>query len=324
MVSVGALTVGGSGKTPVAALAAQTLLELGESPAILSRGYGRSRRPPGVVVVSDRGDVKADVDVSGDEPLMLARRVRGASVLVAADRYCAGHLAESQLGATVHVLDDGFQHFQLERNVDVLVMGRGDLDETTLPFGRLREPLDVAQGVDAVVVETENEVDATRVARVLRPTELFRLARRLAPPREASSMRPDVVAPGTRVLALAGIARPTSFVEALRAARYDVVDVVTFADHHRYTPRDLLRVADRARARSVDRVLTTEKDLVRLGDVTRFPVPLSWVPLEVTVTPPARFVEWLGQRLAVARSHRGADTVHGSAHSPRRGGEGRG
>ena len=324
VVSVGALTVGGSGKTPVAAVVARALLELGESPAILSRGYGRARRPPGVVVVSERGDVKAGVDVSGDEPLMLARRVTGASVLVAADRHLAGRLAESQLGATVHVLDDGFQHFQLERDVEVLVVGKGDLDETSLPFGRLREPLDVADGVDAVVVEAETEVEATRVAQAIRPAELFRLVRRLAPPRPAACSPPEVVLPGGRVLAFAGIARPDSFVEALRAAGYDVVDVMRFADHHRYTPRDLARVADRARALAVDRVLTTEKDMARLGDETGFAFPLWWVPLEVTVEPAPRFHEWLGQQLAAARRRRRADTVHDTGRPPEQAGERRG
>ena len=110
VISVGNLAVGGRGKTPTAATIARLLIEMGETPAVLSRGYGRREADDGVVVVRDPGGIRADVARSGDEPFMLARQLPGASVLVSADRYLAGCLAEHHFGATVHVLDDGFQH----------------------------------------------------------------------------------------------------------------------------------------------------------------------------------------------------------------------
>ncbi len=116
VISVGNITTGGSGKTPVAKFIAELLRDAGEYPAILSRGYGRSERAEGVVVVRDRSRVLADFDVAGDEPRMLSEQLSDVCVLVGEDRYVAGRLAETQFGATVHVLDDGFQHYALEVN----------------------------------------------------------------------------------------------------------------------------------------------------------------------------------------------------------------
>src|SRR4029453_7661164 len=124
--SVGNLGGGGRAKTPLVSPIAQHLLDRGEAPAILSRGYGRTDRVDGVVVVSDGQQVLADLGRAADEPLMLARALAGARVVVSEDRYLAGRLAEHQLGATVHVLDDGFQHVQLARDFDVLVMHAGE------------------------------------------------------------------------------------------------------------------------------------------------------------------------------------------------------
>ena len=144
VLAVGNLTVGGSGKTPLAAEIARLLLDLGERPAILSRGYARKIPSEGVIVVSDGMQMQADVDRSGDEPFMLARMVPQAVVLVCASRYVAGRLAESRLGCTVHVLDDGFQHFELRRDIDLLIAPNALDDVRTLPSGRFREPLDAA------------------------------------------------------------------------------------------------------------------------------------------------------------------------------------
>ena len=141
VVSVGALAAGGSGKTPLAALVAELLRDAGERPAVLSRGYGR-RNGAGVVVVRDPDGVRAGVDAAGDEPRMLAERLDGVSVVVSRDRYRAGRLAETRLGATVHVLDDGFQHLQLARDLDLLLVRADELEPVsythlTLPTKRI-------------------------------------------------------------------------------------------------------------------------------------------------------------------------------------------
>src|SRR5262249_36475033 len=137
VISVGNLRVGGTGKTPVAAVVAQALLAAGERPAILTRGYARRAPADGVTVVSDGRTILTGVDAAGDEPLMLARALPDAMVLVGANRYLSGRLAEERLGATVHVLDDGFQHLELARDVDLLVVSEDDLNDQPLPFGRL-------------------------------------------------------------------------------------------------------------------------------------------------------------------------------------------
>ncbi len=145
--------MGGTGKSPVVAALAAWLVQQGERPAILSRGYRRRDDVPGVVVVSDGQTLRAGLGRSGDEPLMLARAVPGAIVCVCPDRHLAGVLAERRLGATVHLLDDGFQHFNLARDLDVLVTTPGEIGEgRVVPHGRLREPRDAAARAHVLVV----------------------------------------------------------------------------------------------------------------------------------------------------------------------------
>jgi tetraacyldisaccharide 4'-kinase len=132
VISIGALAAGGSGKTPLTAHVAETLVAMGERPAVLSRGYGRAEPVDGVVVVRDTERVVGALATAGDEPWMLAQALDGVAVVVAADRYLAGRLAETHLGVTVHLLDDGFQHFQLERGTDLLVVSPADLDDPVL------------------------------------------------------------------------------------------------------------------------------------------------------------------------------------------------
>ena len=151
VISVGNLRVGGSGKTPTVAHLARLLLTAGERPSILSRGYARRIPADGVTVVSDGDRILSDVDHAGDEPLMLARMLPGVPVLVGPDRYLSGRFGEERLGVTVHLLDDGFQHVALFRDVDLLLVDADDLTDAVLPAGRLREPLSVARAADAVL-----------------------------------------------------------------------------------------------------------------------------------------------------------------------------
>ena len=153
VVSVGNLSVGGTGKSPIVAAIANWLVAQGERPAILSRGYARADAAEGVVVVSDGTRVLASIDRAGDEPLMLARQAPGSVVCVSPDRHLAGTLAERQFGCTVHVLDDGFQHIELARDLDILVTTVGEIPQgRVLPMGRLREPIDAAARAHVLVV----------------------------------------------------------------------------------------------------------------------------------------------------------------------------
>jgi tetraacyldisaccharide 4'-kinase len=288
VVSVGNLAVGGRGKTPMTACIARMLIEMGERPSILSRGYARRDRRDGVVIVRDSEGVRADLDRAGDEPLMLARQLPGVSVLTCADRYLAGRVAEHHLGCTVHVLDDGFQHLQLDRDVDLLIVARDDIARPqTLPSGRLREPLDTLIAADAILAADDNVV----VEPVEAAPPIFHIRRhRLAAPDDSES-----------VAALAGIAKPARFFDDLRTAGWALTDTMTFSDHHSYSARDLQRIVQRARAAGARRIVTTEKDFVRLLRFRPFPLPIVSVPLRVEPQPIEPFRDWLSSAIRSAR-----------------------
>jgi tetraacyldisaccharide 4'-kinase len=290
VISVGNLAVGGRGKTPTVASIARLLLEMGEQPAILSRGYGRRVAEDGVVIVRDAVGIRADLDRSGDEPLMLARQLAGVAVLSSSDRYLAGRLAEHHLGATVHVLDDGFQHLQLDRDVDLVIVAGEDLEAQarTLPGGRLREPPDALLAADAVLAADE-DVFALGPKPRHAAFEIFRLRKMLGE------------VPAGRSLAAAGIARPERFFADLRAAGHALAGTMAFRDHHRYSARDVERLFRAARAEGADRIITTEKDYVRLLPYRPFPLPVSWMPLTMEPDPLPDFRIWLAAALDAAR-----------------------
>ena len=295
VISIGNIAVGGRGKTPFTATVARMLLELGETPAILSRGYARTRPADGAVVVRDTRGMRADLARSGDEPLMLARQLEGAIVVSGADRYVGGRLAEHHLGATVHLLDDGFQHFRLDRDVDIVLVSKADLNgASTLPAGRLREPADVLIAADAVVCTDDDaviDIPHAAVFRAVRAMGTVTFGDQDSPP------SPDT----GPVLGLAGIANPQSFYDELRRAGWRVVVTRSFADHHPYSRADLDRlVADAAAAQAVA-ILTTEKDYVRLLPHRPFRIPIGVLPLTMTPEPADEFRRWLAAVLDSAR-----------------------
>jgi tetraacyldisaccharide 4'-kinase len=298
---VGNLVVGGSGKTPVVETMARLLLAAGEHPVILSRGYGRRCPADGVVVVSDGQRTQAPVEASGDEPQMLARALPGVPVLVSPDRYLAGCLAERRFGCTVHLLDDGFQHLQLARDINLLVMSQADLDESLLPFGRLREPLDAARAADALIVAGD-ETEAEAVASHTGVTLAFRMRLRQGVPRFLLEHGPIA---GRRVMAVAGIARPARFFAALRSGGWEVIREYAFRDHHWFTHRDVEGIARTATEAGVDLILTTEKDAARLQReaFAGSQVPWAAVGLQVSIEP-ALFMSWIQDRLREARRRR--------------------
>jgi tetraacyldisaccharide 4'-kinase len=302
VISVGNLSVGGTGKTPIAASIARLLIAQGERPSILSRGYRRRLAPDGVTVVSDGRQRRATIDSSGDEPLMLARMLPTVPVLVGRDRYLAGRLAEEKMDVTIHVLDDGFQHLELARDIDLLVIREDNLKDQVLPAGRLREPLLAAAAADAAIVSVESQDAAERVASTLNVPTSFHVHRRLGEPWWFTS-DDGAVAPGMRVVGVAGIAHPDAFFRDLAAAGWDVVDAVPFRDHHPFTIDDVRRIESAARSAGAV-VMTTEKDAVRLEGCGLGRVPVAVVPLTVTVEPAARFAEWLAARIAEARARR--------------------
>ncbi len=299
VVSVGNLSVGGSGKTPAVAHIARLLVEAGERPAILTRGYRRRQPTDGVLVVSDGRNILADLPRAGDEPLMLARALPGVAVLVGADRYLSGLLAEHRLGCSVHLLDDGFQHVRLHRDVDIVLVAPEDLRDQVLPMGRLREELGALSRADAIVMTGAGlPADLSGEARSAKAggAELPASAAIFQARTSIGMLRPP------DALALAGIARPQRFFDLLAASGWQVVRTMTFPDHHWYSRPDLDRIADAARASGARVVVTTEKDLVRLLPFRPFPVPVVAAPLEFAIEPAAQFRAWLAGRLTAART----------------------
>jgi tetraacyldisaccharide 4'-kinase len=287
VVSVGNLSVGGSGKTPIVQYIARLLVERGERPAILARGYARRIAQDGVTVVSDGATVVAKVDTAGDEPLMLAQAVPGAIVVVGANRHLAGRLAEGRLGATVHILDDGFQHLAVARDVDLLAVSEEDLSDRPLPAGRLREPLTAAVAADAALVAASDGATVQRIASALNIPTAFRVVRTLKA--HHSSQSP--------AFAIAAIARPQRFVSDLHTSGWHVVGTMAFRDHHRFSASDLTRIADAARSAAATLIVTTEKDAVRLPTRELGGLPIVAIPLVVDVEPAAEFRQWLLARL---------------------------
>jgi tetraacyldisaccharide 4'-kinase len=288
VISIGNLAVGGRGKTPMVACIAREMLAMGERPAILSRGYGRTRSEDGVVVVRDPGGLRSDLARAGDEPLMLARALDGVCVLVSPDRYLAGRLAEHAFDVTVHVLDDGFQHLQLDRDIDLVLVGRDDVAKPiTLPGGRLREPLDTLIAADAVLA-ADDDVDVSAVGLDL---PFFRTRR--------SIRLPDI--DGQSAFAVAGVAAPERFFEDLQRLGCAIVGTRAFADHHAYSRRDVSGMAEAARRAGAQLIVTTEKDYVRMLPWRPFPMRVECAALTMEPDPQSEFRHWLTGALGAAR-----------------------
>ena len=305
VISVGNLSVGGSGKTPTVASLAKLLLATGARPAVLSRGYARRDVTEGVLVVSDGRLVYEPVERSGDEPQLLARTLPGVPVLVSSDRYLAGMLAHRRFGVTVLLLDDGFQHLELDRDIDLLLVRPEDIQDTLLPAGRLREPLSAAQAASAIVVPGAY-AEAAPVAAMLGKGPVFTLDQEFATPR---LVRPfgDAVPEGAfgtsrRLVAVAGIARPERFFKTVEALGWEIAQPMVFRDHHWFTPKDVEEIHDLVQMLGAGGVITTEKDAVRLTSMA-LPLDIAWsyVPMRASIEPVGEFKAWLAARLAEAR-----------------------
>ncbi len=276
VVSVGNLTVGGTGKTPVVISLSQWLLSRGKRVAVLSRGYRRHGSSP-MLLVSDGRTIIADPAEAGDEPYLIAQRCPEAVVAVGANRYRLGRWVLERFPVDYFVLDDGFQHLALHRDVDLLLVDASDPTglEALLPAGRLREPLSAAARATALVL---TRCDPT----VGVPGTLASL-----PALTANGIRPiriqfraeafiDVVtgavqglesASGRAAVAFSGIGNVESFRRLLTEQGLKLVGEVVFADHHQYTQRDLQAIQDRARRDGAELVVTTEKDAVKIGQL---------------------------------------------------------
>ncbi len=317
VISVGNLTVGGTGKTPCVAFLARLLRAEGLEVAILSRGYRRESR--GRVEVSDGREIRCTPAEAGDEPYLLARSCPGVRVIVDSDRYAAGRWLEERARVSVFLLDDGFQHLRLGRDLNLLLWDGTDrpAEARMVPFGRLREPLDDrghervahAERADAVIVtrtdeRTDRAAIEAAVARYGRPgtpvffaahdvTSLVRLP-------GGELLAPDALA-GRPVAAFSGIARPDRFHQDLAQRGMQVRLRRDFEDHHRYSTEELRALIRDAASAGADALVTTEKDAANLPQeaLADLPLPLhaARIAFRVDDEPALR-------RLLLATAHR--------------------
>jgi len=258
--SVGSLSAGGAGKTPVVIALAELLRGTGWNVDVLSRGYGREGS--GVERVVAEGEDAARR--FGDEPVLIARHAL-VPVWVGAERYAAGAAAESATqtqGRSVHLLDDGFQHRQLARVADVVVVTAEDLDDALLPAGNRRERLAALGRADMVVLREEERVRVEpRLRGWLREGALvWSVRRRLMLP-----VAVEQLGSGLRPVAFCAIARPDGFWAMLKDAGCEVAETVAFADHHAYSVGDMERLVGIARGCDATGFVTTAKDHVKLS-----------------------------------------------------------
>jgi tetraacyldisaccharide 4'-kinase len=301
VVSVGSLVVGGSGKTPMASWLAEQLHRRGVKVALLSRGYG-GRSKNAVTVVSDGSTIFARPDQAGDEPVMLAGQVAGVPVVVGKDRGLAALRAIALSSADVLVLDDGFQHYGLHRDLDIVTFDGafGVGNGSVLPRGPLRESLSGLARVDAVgVLDDELPASLAKSIDALAPDAYRFGARRVAVSLrslDASVCVSPNVLRGMKVGMMAGIARPASLRESLEALGAEVVAHRTFPDHHRYRQRDLRGLSEEAEV-----WITTEKDAGKiLPSWARGPngnADVRVLGVRLSVNEPEAFMDWLASRL---------------------------
>ena len=269
VVSVGNLSVGGSGKTPFVLLLGELLQAREVKFDILSRGYGRKTQ--GVMLVDPAG-TSHDF---GDEPLLMARRL-GVPVIVGEDRYAAGLFAEKNFGPQLHLLDDGFQHRSLARDFDIVLVTPEDTRDGLLPGGRLREPPRSLSRADAIVLTSGASGD------------LFPLDGKLLW-RARRGILPKDVPP--RPVAFCGVARPKNFLLQLRTAGIEPVAEAFYRDHHAYTERDIQELLKLRQQSEAGGFVTTEKDAINLDGYLAALEPLAVVPVKMELLDAANAVD---------------------------------
>jgi tetraacyldisaccharide 4'-kinase len=307
VISIGNLTVGGTGKTPMAIYLARTIQGLGHRVVVVSRGYkGAAEKSGGIV--SDGESLLMGYKEAGDEPLMLAKILRGVPVLVGSNRYQAGRVAVKQFNPNIVILDDGFQHLALQRDIDLVLLDANlPLGNThLLPRGTLREPISALKRGNAFILTrtssdsgSQSEVTTRTGWRMLKSITgqkpIFRsthvsVVRHVirgdhsgATPGSHKSREEDAqILRGKRVIAFAGIAANSRFKRELEQWGCLLETFIDYTDHHSYSRRDIDHIVSLAEATGVDFVVTTEKDYMRIID--RFHLPLDMVVMGIKIS----------------------------------------
>jgi tetraacyldisaccharide 4'-kinase len=307
VVSIGNLTCGGTGKTPVVEVFARTLSENGRKVAILSRGYrskkrtfreklahfftkGKIESPP--KVVSDGKDLLLNSEYAGDEPYMLASNLPEVAVVVDKDRVKSGIYAINNFQSDVIILDDGFQYLMLKPHINIVLVDSTDPfgNGHVLPRGVLREPIKNIRRADYIFLtksDGSHKLDHlkrfirrhTRRAEIIecchKPQNLVTL--------EGKEIHPLSKLKGAKVAALSAIARPESFEKFLEDFGAELVLKDHFADHHRYTQQEIIDFVNQAKAAGAEMIMTTEKDAVRIPRLDRCDVPILYLRIQIDI-----------------------------------------
>jgi tetraacyldisaccharide 4'-kinase len=269
VISIGNLSVGGSGKTPFVILLGELLKARGVEFDVLSRGYGR--KTFGVLLVDPGGPSSK----FGDEPLLIARRLE-VPVIVGEGRHRAGVFAEGKFGPRLHLLDDGFQHRMLARDFDIVLVNADDARDCVLPAGRLRESQKSLSRADAVVLTS----GASPEGLPLNGKMVWRVRRGIVPANVPA-----------RPVAFCGIARPQSFMLQLRTAGIEPAAEAVYRDHHAYTEKDVHELIALKRRSEAGGFVTTEKDAINLGGFFSALEPISVVPVKMELLDAANAVD---------------------------------
>lgn len=300
VISVGNVTAGGTGKTPVVEIFARELTKAGRKVAILSRGYRRKEKPflqrifsdkiEPPLVVSDGRRVLLDSETGGDEPYMLATNLPGVVVLVDRNRVKSGRYAIRRFNCDTLILDDGFQYQRLKHSHDIVLVdkmnpfGNGNM----LPRGVLRENAKNIRRADFIFITKSDGNSAAlreRIRRLNRHAEIIEC--RHAPKRlknvYGKTNRDLTWLNGKKILALSGIAVPQSFENFLRGYGAELVECVRYADHHRYATQEVINVVNRAADLGCDALITTEKDAVRFPKLSAVAVPVYYLRIEIEI-----------------------------------------
>lgn len=296
-ISIGNLTVGGTGKTPTVILIAALMKRHGYNPAVLSRGYGGNAKSP-VTVVSDGRNILMNWKDAGDEPVLLAKSLPGIPVLTGTDRFLTGTAAVERFGANILILDDAFQHRRLFRDTDIVLLdaGRPFGNGFLLPRGALREKPSALGRADmllrtGVAEKTEplpGDIPLPSFRGVHKPTGIVS--------GKTGQIEPPEALRGQKVIAFSGIGSPEAFRRGLAALGADVVSFRDFPDHHPYSDSDIDEIQRLAAKSGASRLITTEKDGVRLADFPDFLAEVSLLRISMEITPLAPFTELLFSR----------------------------
>ncbi len=304
VISVGNIVAGGAGKTPMVRWLARHFSAKGMKVSVVTRGYGRRRRNRNLVVLA--GDSRnMSWKYVGDEPYMLFRQLNNVPVIVGKSRYRCAFEAIKRFGSEVIIMDDGFQHWALERDIDLVLLDcRKPFDNGYLiPLGRLREPVSHLVRADAIVLtRVPGEEIKRRTGRMLNSIfpgiPLFGSCHVPVAIRECATgieHEPQFIS-GKRVLAFSGIATPEDFFETLKRSGAIVIETISFPDHYEYGEEDVIRIIDTAKRKKVDFVITTEKDEVKLTDYVQMFNGLYSLVIDIRFLNEKLFCDWLEKR----------------------------